>query len=345
MKKKEKLIFVVANNGSDTRVIKELKTLSKKYDLLFIGITSRRIDNIVAKYAFKIKRIPFSHKNIFAYIFLNFLLIQTKVFYKIKKMHVVDEQVWIFLFHNFLIYDTVLDIYDSYFLKLNLQGEKAQIVKSIVYGTVKKIIVTDKERLSLLPLKYQKKTYIIPNYPLKCDLPKTKVSKKKNKLTVGYFGTLAEKRGGEIVEKLLLNSNIKVISAGWIADSFSMGLTKNVNYCFLGEIKQKEVLDIVANKVDFLMSCYPENNINNIYASPNKIWDALACGKPIIINDGAKISSFVKENNLGIVINYNNFESEDLYNKMLSFKKKLIQIDKSKYLWDNYENTLIGLHL
>ena len=93
------------------------------------------------------------------------------------------------------------------------------------------------------------------------------------------------------------------------------------------------------------MSCYPENNINNIYASPNKIWDALACGKPIIINDGAKISSFVKENNLGIVINYNNFKSEDLYNKMLSFKKKLIQIDKSKYLWDNYENTLIGLHL
>ena len=91
-----------------------------------------------------------------------------------------------------------------------------------------------------MPLKYRKKLISFLIIPLSL-ITSNKNIKEKDKLTVGYFGTLAEKRGGEIVEKLLLNSNIKVISAGWIADSFSMSLTKNVNYCFLGEIKQKEV--------------------------------------------------------------------------------------------------------
>lgn len=347
--KKEKLIFVIANRGDDTRVVKEVDSLSKKFDLYFIGISKKPLDSSIFNKTFKAIRIPFSHKNIFSFFIVNTVLLFYKLYYGIRKMHVVDEQVWIFLIHNFILFDVVLDIYDSYFLKLNLHGEKFMFLKHVVYGSTKKIIVTDSERFKLLPEVYQNKSIVIPNYPSKSDIPQWKNDKEKDSFSgicLGFFGTLTRDRGGDIGNELLAHDDVRLISAGWVYDDFSKKLMLNKKCDFLGELKQKEVLAIIKNDIDFLLCCYPEDNLNNIYASPNKIWDAVACGKPVIINKGAKISKFVEDNKLGILVDYKSFDKKQVVQLMKNYNKKHsdFSIDGSNFIWEKFEFQLHKLH-
>ena len=64
----EKLIYLCGNNGTDTRVLKEIKSLQKKYSVLFIGIkdeNSLKLENV------KTKLFKGSHKNLFTILFMN----------------------------------------------------------------------------------------------------------------------------------------------------------------------------------------------------------------------------------------------------------------------------------
>ena len=84
-----------------------------------------------------------------SYLTVNLLLIYCKFKFKAKKLHVVNEQTWFLIFQTFF-YKTVLDIYDSFFLKINKPNNKFILLKLLVYGTVNKIIVTDNNRLKLI---------------------------------------------------------------------------------------------------------------------------------------------------------------------------------------------------
>ncbi len=45
------------------------------------------------------------------------------------------------------------------------------------------------------------------------------------------------------------------------------------------------------------------------YASPNKLFEAMMCGKPIIVSDGSRMADIVREERCGIVVPYGDVES------------------------------------
>ena len=68
---KENLIYLCGNDGTDTRVSKEVFTLSKKYQVIYIGIKS----NTPFRHKYlNYKLFKGSHKNIFTLIKMNLYL-------------------------------------------------------------------------------------------------------------------------------------------------------------------------------------------------------------------------------------------------------------------------------
>jgi len=59
----------------------------------------------------------------------------------------------------------VLDIFDSFFLKIDKPGDKLLWLKKIIYNKAYKIIVTDQNRQLLMPHFSNKKVFVVENYP------------------------------------------------------------------------------------------------------------------------------------------------------------------------------------
>ena len=159
---------------------------------------------------------------------------------------------------------------------------------------------------------------------------------------------MAEDRGTAFVRNLLQSDiKLRVLCAGWPADDSSHQLLKHPAVTNLGVIRQAEANQIIAREVDFILAIYPDGNLNNYYASPNKLYDAIHCQTPLVIGDNVKVSEFVSQHNLGLVINKAARKDPSQLGTLLLEKRSSYNIDPAlidRYCWENYEPTLIGLH-
>ena len=339
------ILYICLNDGSDTRVTKEIITLNKKYDIFYLGIGKKSEVSFALKYTKNHKLINGNHKSVFTILNLIYKLLLLLLKKKFKKVYVVDEQLFFCLFPFLLNMNVILDIFDSYFLKLNLPENKLYLIKKVIYGLPKKIIVTDENRFNLLPKFAQKKAIVIPNVPNFFKHNEKNISN--DYLTICYFGSLHKDRGTNFLENLMAHDDqLKVIAAGWINDDYTKSFIENPRVNYLGIRRQSDVNTILAKEGDYLLSIYPLKNTNNIYASPNKIYDAIQTKTPVIINKEIIVSSLVEKLNIGYVIE--NFQCIDygiLINE-LKDKKKTYSFDDElihEYTWEKYESKILNL--
>jgi len=77
---------------------------------------------------------------------------------------------------------------------------------------------------------------------------------------------------------------------------------------FLSWLPYDEVIRYTRN-ADILFALYNPNIPNNRYASPNKLFEAMMCSKPIIVSDGSSMADIVRKENCGLVVPYGNVEA------------------------------------
>ena len=77
---------------------------------------------------------------------------------------------------------------------------------------------------------------------------------------------------------------------------------------FVGRLDYNKALEEEYNS-DVIICPYDPSLVANIYASPNKLFEAMMLAKPIIINRGLKITKLVQQYNTGAVFNYGNIDS------------------------------------
>lgn len=334
------VLYICGNDGSDTRVLKELRTLSKTFHVDYLGIgkgEGPKVENV------KSFMVQGTHRNILSIIKLNYVLLRLLLANRNYRFaHVVDEQFLIFVLLPLKLFGhtIVLDIFDSMFLKMNKVNEQWLLLKKLLYGPVDRIIVTDDQRLGLLPRRYHAKTRVVPNYPERNKAILGEKPRLKGRIVLGYFGTLAKARGSEFIKKILDKSqDIEVISAGWISDEYTEKLItlESSRISFLGTLSQQNVNEILFTKVDYLVCIYPITNINNIYASPNKIYDAIQTKTQVIINADVKVSKFVEEKGLGVVVNDSIMDYDLILEQLRESRYQLAELKTEDYLWENYE--------
>lgn len=341
------LLFVSTNDGSDMRINKEVRSLQTHFDVIFFGV-GEMTNCYVAPYCKKVILVKGRRNSVPVLIKQVLIFLKLMLTKKIESIHVINEQLYVFFYPFLFFKHTVLDLFDSFFLIKNREGEKLKYLKYILYKPAKKIIVTDENRLHLMPKCIQDKCIVVPNYPN--YFPCQTIKEVSDSLTILYNGWMGLGRGTEIIEGLLSTRlPIKVIMAGWFSDYYTSRLIKKfpTQIDYLGTLPQQQILEIAQKRADYILCVYAPIEQNNINASPNKVYDAIQTETPVIINSEVRISNWVKEERIGFILTqYNVGDYNKLYfdlqrnKRTFSFNTKL----KNSYTWKKVEGKLLKAH-
>src|SRR6266540_248685 len=158
------LLFVCTNDGSDMRINKEIKSLRKKFNIIFLGV-GETTNCYVTSYCNKIILVKGKRNSVPVLLKQIFYFLKVLVTKKIKTIHIINEQLYIFFYPFLFFKHTVLDLFDSLFLKKNLVHKKFNWLKLLIYLPANKILVTDENRYSLMPTILHKKFAVLQNFP------------------------------------------------------------------------------------------------------------------------------------------------------------------------------------
>jgi hypothetical protein len=340
-----RLLFLSINDGSDTRINKEIATLSREFAIDFVGIAETEARPFIADRVRQIVLVRGRRRSVLTLLhwWWNVFLLRCRNRY--ATIHVINENLLFLLWPFLLGQSVVLDIFDSMFLKSSLPGWLRHLGQRFCYSLPKKILVTDEDRASLMPEYAAAKLLILPNYPFRYT--GELLTRDPAVIRILYAGSLVERRGTEFIAQLLAaSSDIHVVMAGWIRDQSTQALTTQARVEWLGVIPQHEIIR-QASRCDFILCHYEPSSQNNIYASPNKIYDAIQAGVAVIINPEIRVSRFVREHHLGVVLDA--FEPTDIQAVIQSLRnfKASFRPDpalRNQYLWDSVEDRLLSAH-
>jgi len=345
--RKPGLLFLSLSDGSDTRINKEIATLARVFTIDFVGVAVGEPHPFVARHTRKMEVVPGRRRSVYTLVRLAWRVGRLLAANRYDSVHVVNENLYLALWPLLLGQRVVLDVFDSMFLKTTLAAWQKRVGARFCYALPAKIIVTDEERAALMPVYIQKKLVILPNYPFRYTGPVG--SRDPQSIWIMYAGSLENCRGTSFLQALLaICEDVRVVMAGWIKedDEPTLALSRHPHVEWLGIQPQQKIIE-QATRCDFILCHYEPKSINNVYASPNKIYDAIQAGTAVIINPEVRVAAFVREHGLGVVLDA--YEPKDLVAVAQSLRefKSSYRPDPElagKFLWESVESRLLTAH-
>lgn len=247
--------------------------------------------------------------------------------------------------------ELVYDIFDYYidahsFSKPIAKFLEKQEIKTINQADV--TIICTEQREKQIAKAHPKKLIVIhntPNIPTNLDQIKFKIQGDKHNIKVVYVGVLQDHRLlKEILEQLKGNDKIELHIGGFgvYENDLEQMAKEYSNIYFYGSMEYLNVLKL-ESQADILFATYDPQILNHKYSAPNKIYEAMALGKPIIVCKGTGIDKVVTTNHFGVAIPYDSKAFEKAIMKIMKNNYKTEEIKKvySLYHWDIMEQRLI----
>ena len=343
---KPRILYLSINDGSDTRINKEVRTLAGAAEVIYCGIGKSGEQAFVKEACAEFHVRKGSHNN--PLIFLRYYGMVARVFFKHRyhSIHVINENL-LLLFLPLLAFAKariVADVFDSIFLRLG-QG-RFRWLQWLSYRVPDRVIVTDDNRRDLLPPGIGDKATVVENYPYTVAGHYPKAAQP-GELIIFYNGSLSATRGTDILlDMLAVAPGLRIWMAGWIYDEATQRLAAHPQVTNFGTISQQESLRLAA-RADYIFSLYEPVNANNINASPNKIYDAIQARTPVIINGEVMVSGWVRRNNLGYVMeSFYQRNYAELFQIWLDKKAAYTFSDNlaRAHTWEAVEGKLLAAH-
>ncbi|WP_367369998.1 glycosyltransferase [Latilactobacillus curvatus] len=257
----------------------------------------------------------------------------------------------------------VYDIFDFMPDTRNYPRILRYLLVKIDYYTINRVdavILCSDERIQQIEGSKPKKTIIIYNSPdnlvLNKLLPNENSSKEEFSLV--YIGGLTAYRMIPELLDIVQRSNklsLNIAGNGQYRELVENLSKVNDKIHYLGEIPYKDVQQIEINS-DIMIALYDPEIKNHKYASPNKFFEALQLGKPVIMIKGTGMSQWLEEYKFGVLIEptqaslkegidlllakKNHWEEESLVMRRL-YEKKFSWVLMEKKIVNLYED-LIG---
>ncbi len=157
------------------------------------------------------------------------------------------------------------------------------------------------------------------------------------RLTVAYLGVLSEDRGLRCAIEAVrrVGGPVHLVIAGWgpMAGRVIEAARSTPNVEYLGLLAHRDAMRVMRG-ADVVLALYDPSNPNNVLAAPNKLYEALSLGKPLIVNDGTALSDLIREWGAGIVVPYCDAESLQSALRRLTDERLLGTLGDGAYsLW------------
>ena len=245
----------------------------------------------------------------------------------------------------------VYDIYDYYVDAHPIPSILRKIIENDEIRTIDNsevtIICTEERRVQISKA-HPKRVSVIHNSP-----EVEEYVEYDEKYDYVYCGSLY---GGRLIKEVLdmypENHEYKFIVAGYGEYEKKAKELATVfdEFTYLGSIPYSKVLEV--EKISKVISAIYEPSIrNHQLCAPNKFYEALALGKPVIVCRGTGIDKIVEEHNIGIVIDYDANQFYEALCKLCSddqersrIGRKSRKIYEEKYHWRIMKNRLLSVY-
>lgn len=210
------------------------------------------------------------------------------------------------------------------------------------------LIICEPERKDLISFPLKKEPLILPNIPeIDRSVLNTNNSSKyqfdNNWPIVAYFGRISKDRFHKELLTLTQSMKFNLLIAGFGTkeiEEFCKSCSNQGNVKFFGRVDMKTGLEM-SMAADLIYAMYCKTNKNNVYAAPNKFYEALFLGKPIITTKGIILEKKVVSNNIGYVIEEDIDELKTLL-QQLSIEDIKEKGSNATVLWERQYSTYIA---
>lgn len=176
---------------------------------------------------------------------------------------------------------------------------------------VDKLIVTSERYYDACYRQFYAKEQIlfIPNAPsrkaFECYVPKDH----SRDFTVGFIGGIRYPDEIRMLVAAAKQAGVKVFLAGMEAGSEIRELSKREDHVeYFGRYDYDTQISGLYGRCDVIYSVYPASMKNVKVALPNKLYESILCGLPLIVSKGTYVGDLVEEWGVGIAVEYNNKE-------------------------------------
>lgn len=351
-----KVVFLL-NQSPDPRIIKRIKSLSKISDNISLVFWDRSFNLPIPE---EIQAIGIKAPD--PWNLLGRILVDLKLFVISIKWLLVNKPDIIYVsmfdmllpgyfykifYHRVKLILEVPDLLGGRFVNSKglkyLQNFTNKMLKKVDLLVLTSPYFWDKYYKDIFP--YPSRVFIMENLPLK-KLFKNFKSEQHEKLTIGFVGSI---RYAKQIEMLFesckdLKDKIKIVVSGDGPDyEYIKKISKNYdNVEVTGPYNyEKDILNIYS-KIDIVYSVYDADLVNERLAIPNRFYEAIVCGLPIIVAKNTFLSNLVKKYGVGFEVAHSNVEElkkliETILENPLLLKKcreNALKISKNFYYED-----------
>lgn len=126
-------------------------------------------------------------------------------------------------------------------------------------------------------------------------------------MTVFYAGVISRLRGLQFMASSVQDlEGVRLILAGPVHDEafLQSSVLTSEKTRYLGWLPSYEDVIRETLEADVLFRLSDPKIPKTKYESPNKLFEAMMCGKPIVVSDGSSMANIVREENCGLVVPY-----------------------------------------
>lgn len=363
---KRAVVSVINDLSTDVRVDKICRTLSKcGYNVTLVGRLkrdSRQLDK--RDYKTHRMKLLFQKEAVF-YAEYNFRLFLYLLFKKADLLYANDLDT---LLPNYLVskLKKIPLVYDSheYFtgvpeLENNNFARNCWIyIEKKIFPKLKHIFTVNDSIAGLYRKQYNKEVKVVRNVPLKTDFSRGKnrielgLPLEKNIIILQGAGINVDRGGEELIEAMnyIENTLLLIIGGGDVIDTLKT-MTKNLGLndriVFINKLPYSELMQYTSN-ADLGLTLDKGTNINYRFSLPNKLFDYIMAGIPVLSSDLPEIRKIIEKYDIGEIIeSHKPIDIAGKINQMLKDKDKLKKYSLNtksalnELCWENEEVELI----
>lgn len=194
---------------------------------------------------------------------------------------------------------------------------------------------------------------VIHNTPAYIPPTKNIAKRRYEKIRIAYVGILMEGRLlKEMVHEISKMPNVELHIGGFGKYETFMEdqAAKYNNIFYYGKLSYDKTLAL-ENECDLMTAIYDPQIGNHRFAAPNKFYEALFLGKPLIMVEGTGMSNVVVQEDIGTLIDYSSEGFQSGVKRLIDRKSewewmshRMKQLYKNKYSWAEMERRLIQLY-
>lgn len=362
-----KIAFVLYTQGLeyDDRVRKESLSLSKYATIDIFTLTPKNIEETgITSYGIEYRAFSLKSRKIIPSGKFTFLK-SLEFYFRVKKYLKSYDIIWVCDEEPFLIplfYRNKKIIWDQH--ELPMRFEKNRLMKILllrIENRVYRIIHANQQRRDYLLVKRlfrkSQKHLVLHNYPDMNFIESNKTDSKYDEF-IGWLNgsdyvylqglSTPDRYPVESIESVLRTGSLKGVVIGsfdanskeYLSKKYGNTLSQRIFFC--GRIDQLMIPNYIRNS-KFSIILYELKNPNNRLCEPNRMYQSIVLGKPVVVGCNVTMKDVVEKYCFGVVINSDGknvtdiISAIDILNRKYKLMIESIKLNKNKVIWSEQE--------